>query len=39
MYQVIDPILAANPTAKWLTVGDGRYGNDANYILEKVVTL
>lgn len=35
MYQLLDPILIADPKAKWLTVGDGRYGNDANYILEK----
>ncbi len=35
MYQTIDPILMAEPKAKWLTVGDGRYGNDAKYILDK----
>ncbi len=35
MYHSIDPILIAEPKAKWLTVGDGRYGNDAKYILEK----
>ena len=35
MYQAIDPILATDPEAKWLTVGDGRYGKDAKYILEK----
>jgi ubiquinone/menaquinone biosynthesis C-methylase UbiE len=35
MYQALDPILRADPKAKWLTVGDGRYGNDAKYILEK----
>ena len=35
MYQVLDPILVAEPKAKWLTVGDGRYGNDAKYITEK----
>lgn len=35
MYQVLDPILIADPGAKWLTVGDGRYGKDAKYILEK----
>jgi len=35
MYKVIDPILIADPKAKWLTVGDGRYGKDAKYILEK----
>ena len=35
MYQTIDPILNTDPNQKWLTVGDGRYGSDANYILEK----
>jgi len=35
MYKALDPILAAEPHAKWLTVGDGRYGKDAKYILEK----
>ena len=35
MYQSIDPILKTEPEAKWLTVGDGRYGNDAKYILDK----
>jgi ubiquinone/menaquinone biosynthesis C-methylase UbiE len=35
MYKTLDPILKAEPGAKWLTVGDGRYGNDANYILNK----
>ncbi len=28
----IDPILQAFPDARWLTVGDGRYGCDAHYI-------
>lgn len=35
MYQTIDPILRTEPEAKWLTVGDGRYGTDAKYILDK----
>lgn len=35
LYQVLNPILIADPKAKWLTVGDGRYGKDAKYILEK----
>jgi hypothetical protein len=35
MYQTIDPILKTEPEAKWLTVGDGRYGTDAKYILDK----
>lgn len=35
MYKVVDPILMSDINAKWLTVGDGRYGNDAKYILDK----
>ena len=35
MYKVLDPILIADPEAMWLTVGDGRYGKDAKYILAK----
>jgi hypothetical protein len=35
MYQVLDPILATESQAKWLTVGDGRYGKDAIYITEN----
>ena len=35
MYKLLDPILATEPQAKWLTVGDGRYGRDAKYILDR----
>lgn len=35
MYQTIDPLLFSDPNSKWLTVGDGRCGNDAHYILTK----
>ena len=35
MYSNLDPIIEANPNSKWLTVGDGKYGTDANYILSK----
>jgi SAM-dependent methyltransferase len=35
MYAVLDPFLAAAPAAEWLTVGDGRWGNDARYILQR----
>jgi SAM-dependent methyltransferase len=34
MYAVLDPILNADPAADWLTLGDGRFGNDARYILD-----
>jgi ubiquinone/menaquinone biosynthesis C-methylase UbiE len=35
MYKVLDPVLEVEPGAKWLTIGDGRYGSDARYIQEK----
>ena len=35
MYQMLDAILETEPNASWLTVGDGRYGNDAKYIIDK----
>ncbi|TRX51653.1 methyltransferase domain-containing protein [Fulvivirga sp. M361] len=35
MYEILDPLLLNDPGGKWLTVGDGRYGNDAKYILER----
>lgn len=31
----LDAFLAVDPAAKWLTLGDGRWGNDARYILER----
>ena len=34
-YSLMNPLLAAYPEASWLTVGDGRYGTDAHYILGK----
>jgi len=38
MYTLIDPLLAYYPEAKWLTVGDGRYGKDAHYIQQKGIS-
>ncbi len=35
LYKTLDPLLLVYPKAAWLTVGDGRYGKDANYIREK----
>lgn len=35
MYRLLDPLLTAYPKSRWLTVGDGRYGKDANYIKNK----
>ncbi len=33
MYRLADPLLDTHPNAAWLTVGDGRYGLDAQYLL------
>ncbi|WP_248896706.1 class I SAM-dependent methyltransferase [Haloplanus halobius] len=33
MYRTLDPILEADPDARWLTIGDGRFGMEAQYIL------
>lgn len=33
MYDTLLPILTNYPNASWLTVGDGKYGTDANYLL------
>lgn len=35
MYACVDPLLRLYPDSEWLTVGDGRFGKDAHYILEK----
>ena len=32
MYSSLDPLLGHFPGARWITVGDGRYGNDAHYL-------
>jgi ubiquinone/menaquinone biosynthesis C-methylase UbiE len=37
MYQLIDPLIVSYPEATWLTLGDGRYGTDANYLLSKKI--
>ena len=34
MYRLLNPVLESDPCAAWLTVGDGRFGLDARYILE-----
>lgn len=34
MYQTLDPLIAAYPAASWVTVGDGRYGKDARYLID-----
>lgn len=33
MHQVLDPFI--EPGGEWLTVGDGRFGSDAQYIISK----
>lgn len=35
MYNTLLPLLNSYPNARWLTVGDGNFGKDANYILSK----
>lgn len=35
MYRCLDPLIEHYSQGKWLTIGDGRFGNDAHYILEK----
>ncbi|RZK12981.1 MAG: class I SAM-dependent methyltransferase [Flavobacterium sp.] len=37
MHNCLLPILATDPDASWLTVGDGRYGTDANYLLRQKI--
>lgn len=34
MYGILNPILESDDGASWLTVGDGRYGLDARYLLD-----
>jgi ubiquinone/menaquinone biosynthesis C-methylase UbiE len=34
MFETLLPLLNNYPNAKWLTVGDGKYGTDAHYILK-----
>lgn len=35
MYQLSDPFLTLYPNTRWLTIGDGRYGCDAQYLQKK----
>ena len=35
LYGALDPILIHEKDSKWLTVGDGRFGRDARYILDQ----
>lgn len=35
MYSSMDILIKLYPDAKWLTIGDGRYGTDANYLISK----
>lgn len=37
MYSSLKPIILAYPKSTWLTVGDGRYGTDANYLISNGV--
>jgi ubiquinone/menaquinone biosynthesis C-methylase UbiE len=35
LYDAVMPLILSCPDAVWLTVGDGRLGNDAHYLKEK----
>lgn len=35
MYDNLLPLIKSYPEASWLTVGDGRYGTDANYLISN----
>jgi ubiquinone/menaquinone biosynthesis C-methylase UbiE len=35
MLDSLDPLLHCYPDSRWLTVGDGRWGSDARYILDR----
>lgn len=35
MYDCLLPVIKTYPDSKWLTVGDGRYGTDANYLIRN----
>lgn len=35
MYDKLLPLIKAYPNAKWITIGDGRMGNDAHYLETK----
>ena len=35
MHRLLDPLLEAKKDALWLTVGDGRYGQEAHYIIQQ----
>ena len=38
MYDNLLPLIKNYPFSKWLTIGDGRYGTDANYLLRNNIT-
>jgi len=35
MYNTLLPLIKSYPKDSWLTVGDGRYGTDANYLMRQ----
>ena len=39
MYSLLNPIIEIYPDVTWLTVGDGRFGKDANYLKTKGLTV
>ena len=39
MLSAVDPLIAAYPNAKWLTVGDSMFGSDAHYLGERAASV
>lgn len=38
MYDNVLPLIHNYPSSKWLTIGDGRYGTDANYLIRNHIS-
>ena len=39
MYKSLDPLIEVFIDANWLTVGDGRFGDDTHYIQNKGIEI
>jgi ubiquinone/menaquinone biosynthesis C-methylase UbiE len=37
MHEMLRPLIATNPAAKWITLGDGSYGSDAYFLQQQGV--
>ncbi|MEO6328710.1 MAG: methyltransferase domain-containing protein [Ginsengibacter sp.] len=38
MYDCVLPLIKTYPLSRWLTIGDGRYGTDANYLIRNNIS-